>query len=190
MTAFTPNIPAPNNDPSDDQPLMTDNFTAIQQDLDTNHVAISDTTNRGKHKYLQMPEQASAPATAANEGALYTKEAQSTTNLFFRRESNGSEIQLTAAFAPSSATNGYTYLPGNIQLAWGSNTATGGTTTNISFSRNFSASAYSVVTTMHRNDSNVDTIYIVPSSISTNQFQVRNTSGTNRTFTWIAIGPA
>ena len=42
-----------------------------------------------------LPEQASAPSTGANEIAIYGKEVNSTTEGFFRGESDGDEVQVT-----------------------------------------------------------------------------------------------
>lgn len=47
------------------------------------------------HDYLPLEEQASAPSTAANEMALYTKETNSTSEAFIREESDGDEVQVT-----------------------------------------------------------------------------------------------
>jgi len=44
---------------------------------------------------LKITERASGPSTIANEGAIYTKEVNGTTELFYRGESTGTEIQLT-----------------------------------------------------------------------------------------------
>lgn len=68
------------------------NFELIQTQFEANHVNIA---NDGKHKFLQMPEQATAPTTAANEGALYTKAVSGATQLFWREEGNGQETQIT-----------------------------------------------------------------------------------------------
>jgi hypothetical protein len=71
------------------------NFEVLQSRFEDNHTDFSSGT--GKHKFLQMPEQSSAPTTAVNEGGLYTKvgSTSTVTELFFRRENNGSEIQIT-----------------------------------------------------------------------------------------------
>ena len=69
--------------------------------MSINHEDIATVTvpsaDEGKHKFLQMPEQGAAPATAANEGGLYTKEVPTlaVTGLYFRDESSGTERQLT-----------------------------------------------------------------------------------------------
>lgn len=92
--AYTPDIPAAGNDPSQDQPLMQANFQALNTYTSVNHVALDD-VDQGKHKFLQMPEQTSDPATTANEGAVYTKENSGTAELFYRAESSGNIYQLS-----------------------------------------------------------------------------------------------
>ena len=49
-------------------------------------------------RYL-MDESGSAPSTAADQGAIYTKESDGQTELFFREESSGDEVQITEAGA-------------------------------------------------------------------------------------------
>jgi len=49
-------------------------------------------------KALHLTE-TTAPTTSANEGALYTKESSSASELFFREESSGDEVQITKAGA-------------------------------------------------------------------------------------------
>lgn len=44
---------------------------------------------------LVLTEQSSAPSTAANSGAVYTKDSGTQTELYYREESNGDEVQLT-----------------------------------------------------------------------------------------------
>lgn len=117
--AYTENIPQSGDNPSDSQPLILANFEAISSLVEVNHVGFN-TGDSGKHNFMQMPEQGSAPTTAANEGALYTKEVSGATELFFRRESDGSELQLTGA--ETSGANGFFEFPGGIKLIWGTAT--------------------------------------------------------------------
>lgn len=110
-------------------PIRT-NFTVLQDRFDENHVDLDGGAGGGKHKFLQMPEQSSAPATAVNELGVYSKVANSISELFLRRESSGTEIQLTTGDVRAN-TRGYTFLPGGVLLQWGIITApsNGGTVT-------------------------------------------------------------
>lgn len=200
-SAFTPNIPAATDRPSASQSQIQSNFNAIQDDLNKNHVEISDLSNRGKHKFLQMPSQGSAPATSATEAALYMKTVVNQVHLFYRRRGSGNEVQLTAGNpnVPTLGNDGVTFIPGGLLLQWGQATINGSGTnggiTTISFSVNFSGTRpYSVTVTPFRTINNSDTVYLVPGSFGVSSFDVRNTSsggasGIN-TICWMAIGPA
>ena len=126
--AYNPDIPQAADDPSQSQGQILANFQELNTFLSVNHESLNSGT-QGKHKFLQMPEQASAPATAANEGAIYTQESSFTgnTECVFRRESNGSEIEFTGLLG---AENGWTRLPSGILLKWGSSNANGSQATN------------------------------------------------------------
>ena len=115
------NIPAASQRLRDSQLQILTNFASIQTLVETNHVAFSD-ADSGKHKFLQMPEQGAAPTTAANEMGLYTKEEGAVSQMFIRRESDGTEINLTNDV--SKAANGYTRLPNGLIMKWGTKTVT------------------------------------------------------------------
>lgn len=184
--AYSQNIPQPTDDPSDSQPLLLGNFQAINSFLGQNHLSIADGED-GKHKFMQMPEQASAPTTAANEGALYTKEgsASSTSDLFYRQESDGTEIQLTSG-TPTSATDGTSSLPGGIIIKWGSSSwANGSNSQAVTFTTAFSSSLYSLVVTA-KTSAGYQVAY-QNSSVSGFTAYRGTTSGLV-TFTYIAIG--
>jgi len=121
--AFTPSIPEATDVPSQSQSQIKDNFDAINTVVAVNHVAFN-AAGEGKHKFAQMPEQGAAPATAANEGAIYTKQGTKTTvtELVFRRESSGTEIEMTAG----EGVNGWTMLPSGLLLKWMTVSATAG----------------------------------------------------------------
>lgn len=118
---FYNNIPTASQRLKDSQSQLLTNFASLQTFLETNHVAFSD-GDSGKHKFLQLPEQVSAPTSAANEMALYTKEQGSASQLFVRRESDGTEINITNDVL--KATDGYTRLPNGLIVKWGTKTVT------------------------------------------------------------------
>ena len=135
--AYTPTIPAQDNNPSADQPLMKDNFAAIATVVNLNHVNFND-PEEGKHKFLQMPEQSSAPTTALNEAGFYSRKSSLTsqTELVFRRESNGEEIEFSGLL---DAEEGWTRLPSGILLKWGVFTITGVEPKNLPVATNIPA---------------------------------------------------
>ena len=134
-------IPQATDDPSASQPQILANFEEIATLIAVNHVAFND-SDQGKHAFLQMPEQSSAPATAANEGGLYTKEISSATQLFYREESSGNELQLTNALL--GAAVGYFEVPGGILVKWGNGSFASGATVTFDSTVPFST-VYSVV---------------------------------------------
>ena len=120
---YYPAVPAATEDQDQTQPQILANFTGINNWTAVNHYNFAD-ANSGKHKFLQMPEQSSAPAIAANEGALYTKEGATSTvtELAFRRES-GAVIEMTAT--GTSGTTRWSMLPSGLLMKWGTKTAQG-----------------------------------------------------------------
>ena len=99
--SYNANIPQASDDPSDSQASLLTNFQVLNTAISVNHNALS-ASGQGKHKFLQMPEQGSAPTTSANEAGLYTKEADSVTCLFYRQESDGTEVRLTTSQTPTA----------------------------------------------------------------------------------------
>jgi len=177
-------IPQATDDPSASQPQLLANFQALNTANSVNHVAYND-ADEGKHKFLQMPEQGSAPTTGADEGAVYTKDVSGATELFYRRESNGDEQQLTGAF--TAASTGELTLPGGLGIKWGTVTATtGGATvlyTGLGLTA-FSSATYNVQLT-----SNVAAFneFRVGSSLAKTGFTAQCNTGTMALF-WMAIG--
>lgn len=183
--AYTEDTPQSSQTIAQTQPLILANFQGIKQLVDVNHVTFDD-ANEGKHKFLQMPEQSSAPTTAANEGGLYTKEASSVANLFFRRESDGDELQLTGAFT-TGTTDGQFIIPGGLIVKWGLRSTIVGNAT-VTFGSAFPNNAYSVQISQVRNDTQTRVMYVRPSTLSVTGFSVRSTSGGGSGLYFIAIG--
>lgn len=182
--AYTSNIPQAGDDPSDSQSEILANFQEIGTLVAVNHVAFND-GDQGKHKFMQMPEQGSAPSTAANEGALYTKEESGATQLFFRDESSGSERQITGAF--TAATNGQVTIPGGLILKWGQGNFSGSSTSgSVTYSSAFPSAAYNVQATLVGGPFGTS----VASTSSTTGFTIERSSGSvsGQAFHWIAIG--
>lgn len=90
---FTPNMPAAGNSLGFTRPLVNANFANYRENLQVNHGDVNG-TNFGKHLFLTLPKQGSAPTTLVDEGAMSVREYPSSTGQmlpFFRRESNGIE---------------------------------------------------------------------------------------------------
>lgn len=145
MSTYTSNIPQPGDNPSQSQDQILQNFQSISTNNSVNHVAFND-ADQGKHKFLQMPEQSSAPSTGANEGGLYTKEVSSITQLFWRNESSGTEQQFTNLLPNTVAPNRDWSFADGLQLRLGTIAHTG-TSTPVTFSAAFSSNAFAVLLT-------------------------------------------
>lgn len=74
---------------------LRNNWDALEDTIGTDHYYMGQ-SNDGKHKYVSLVEQSSAPTTAASVGAVYTKDSGTQPELFFREESSGDEVQLTS----------------------------------------------------------------------------------------------
>jgi len=110
---------------SDTQSLIRTNFSSIDTTFSVNHVAIIHATDYGKHKFVTLPEQAASPTTLVNEGGVFTRQGAytSVSELCFRRENNGSVIEMTTA---GLGNNGWSRLPSGLLIKWGRGTATAG----------------------------------------------------------------
>lgn len=165
--SYNSDIPQANDDPSQSQGQLLSNFQALNTSNSVNHVAFNE-ADQGKHKFLQMPEQASDPSTAANEAGLYAKEydvdgmGTLMSTLFFRNESSGT---VTTFGGPSSlAIPGYTYLPGGLLAQWNRVSVSSGNA--VVYPIAFGSAAYFV------------------------SFQPTGTSGTNRIFYRLSGNPS
>lgn len=184
---YDPNIPQASDLISVSQSQLQTNFSQANSIFNAEHVAFNNATvaNRGKHRAIKMLEQSSTPTTAAGEGAFYTQDSSGTTNLFFRRDSNGSIIQMTNGLAPVDAETGRTMLPGNLMIQWGVVSGTA-PSVSVTFNTPFAATAYSVVATSRVN---------VPAggfrvvNVTASGFDFVKSSGTISAY-YIAIGKA
>lgn len=69
---YTPGIPLANDYIDQSQPVLKDNFDALDSVFDVDHYKFSDATaNLGKHKTVTTPAESSHVSTAANEPVLY-----------------------------------------------------------------------------------------------------------------------
>lgn len=117
--AYNANIPQP-----------SDSLSQSQADILANFQAIAPLFNQGIQQFIILPEQTSAPATNANEIALYSKDVSGSSQLFMRRESNGVELNFTSSLQASS---GWSRLPSGILIKWGSATPTRNTLGTVTY---------------------------------------------------------
>lgn len=175
------------------------NFEEIFDVVAINHTNFNE-LGEGKHKFLQMPIQASAPTTAASEGGFYTKTVSGAAQAFFRSESNGSEYQMTsvsdaniATFAVNSVAyvddndGGWTFLPGGLILQYGRRTSPGSSGT-VTYPRAFPSgnAAFSIIVTNERNSARSANINTAGSTSTVFNYFMETSGST--ALNWIAIG--
>jgi len=206
---YTNSIPVSGDSLGSTRDRIRVNFEQIAIVEAINHVAFN-SAGEGKHKFLQMPEQAAAPAVAVNEAGFYAKVSTplinpAESNLFFRGESDGTEYQLTKAistvpaperFGALSATapNGWTFLPGGLILQWGEVAAPAGTSGTVTFATsniNFPTGIIQVQLQLYRTEASANESVIVNQSTppTTSAFLYRSTSSSaTAVIKWMAIG--
>lgn len=129
--AFNQNIPQATDRLKDSQQDLLDNFQALKQLIDVNHVTFG-AAFEGQHKWVTLPDQAANPpvgAFAATDVGLYASipvAPQPTTGVreLFINKQDGTQIPLTAAELPAvdfPGAGGWAYLGASGLLAkWGS----------------------------------------------------------------------
>lgn len=91
---FTPNMPLTPQSLGFTQPLVKDNFGNYQENMEINHLGVN-SADFGKHKFLTMPQQGSAPVTGATEGGFYSAAVAGRSAMFFQRESSLAEVGIS-----------------------------------------------------------------------------------------------
>lgn len=207
---YTSDIPVSGDSLGGTRDRIRTNFQLISSVFAANHVTYN-LTGAGKHKFLQMPEQAGSigqvgaplpPATASDEAGFYAKVGTNPaeSNLVFRAENNGFEYQMTKAIAASTArfgnntvayvannNGGWTFLPGGLLLQYGRHTSPGSSGT-VTFPVVFPSgnAPFSIIVTNERDSArsaNINNTGI--SSTGFNYFM--ETSG-SIALNWVAIG--
>jgi len=200
---YTFNMPFDGQSLGNSKPQVRANFNYIASSFAVNHVAYN-TSQVGMHTFVQMPEQASDPTSGAAIGVLYTKSAQSYSNLFWRQESGGADpikdqaaiIQMTN-LAPTNATKGSTFLPGGLLLQWNTRTlATSGSSVTATFLNEFQlagapANPYAIMLTAQCSATiDVSALSLGASNINSLSFDINRFGGIGSLdIMYIAIGP-
>jgi hypothetical protein len=183
---FTPDMPITGDTLGSTRDRIRGNFQETAAVFAINHVAFNN-TGKGKHPFLQMPEQSAAPTTLVNEGGFYCKQATNPaeTNMFFRGESNGKEYQITSADQTNNANfgtfPGWSFLPGGLVIQYGSQNSIGNSITVV-FPKAFKATTVPIVTFVA-----TDQGWQLNGTPINTQFQAISV-GTSATINWIAIG--
>jgi hypothetical protein len=180
------NIPAANDDPADDQPLMMANFANISGYVSVDHVAPG-AVNNGFHKQSTYIPLASKPITVVGTVvALYAKTVAGLTQLFFE-DQNLNETQLT--FSKSIAANGYTILAGGLIVKWGSAGLTADATP-IAFNATVAFTNVFSLTVSHAaiGAGEATQAIVSAASLTTTGFTLRVNGAASASYSYIAIG--
>lgn len=204
---FDANIPQPGDFLSESQQDLLSNFLSMETTYGINHVPFSqEVTNRGKHKFVEMPGDV-LPTTTANEGTLYTKTAASVTSLFYTPDNSAKEYQLTttldshysffgknAAYTQAAVNyhGGYTFLPGAMIMQYGIlDVNTSVSTYTILFPFNFPTALFNVTFSPIRAASSPGSdneFWVIDGSMTPSGFQIFNKGAHSFRFMWQAIG--
>ena len=184
---YNPDIPQSTDILSASQGQLLINFQQLEAIFDANHYKwdYATTALRGMHRFVTLESQASGPATSSTQGAVYTKTVSAAPQLFWRRASSGTEVQLTYPIDPVASNPGYSFLPGGVLIQWGVVSIASSPTT-VTFPKAFSAGPWSIVVTPYNNNGSVG---MASENFSTTTFKIYS-SATSLSASWIATGPA
>lgn len=181
---YNPNIPLGTDFPSQSRSQFLTNFGQLNTLFGADHFPFNYATValRGRHQFVTLEQQAAGPATSGTQVALYSKAAAGATNLFMRRATSGTEVQLSSNADPIVATSGQTFLPGGLVMKWGQFTMSSHHTFVSYPVTGFPTNTLAVVVSPFLN--NVSAYYV--STWSSGSFLIVGTTGD--AFTYIAVG--
>lgn len=126
LYSYSANVPQGPQTISSTQTPILNNFQAINELLAVNHVSFLDPVNYGKHTYVSLPLQGSAPTTTSSEMAIFAAAStgQYGVDIFYRYPSDGTIVQLTGTggLSANAAVNGWSYLTDTLLMKWGQTT--------------------------------------------------------------------
>lgn len=136
-------IPAANNDPADDQPIMQQNFANISGFLSVDHVAPGTSLTAGYHQQVHLLNE-SAPGLGNANGVLYANLAAAQSWPFWQNALGSLQL---AGPTTAAANNGTVLITGGIILKWGFVNSVA-STGSVAFSPVFPTSCFMVQLTM------------------------------------------
>jgi len=186
--AYKGNVPQPTHKLSQSQDDLLNNFSTLLTAFDINHVTF-DSSDEGKHAFIEFPVQSPVPTTGAGEVGLYCQTSALTGNpeLVFSHESAGSTYEFTSAV---KAETGYAILPSGIIMKWGSGTANSNTTTVATFAAGAGVPVFTTVynVSVTREGTTGDTGVLYYESFTTTNITVFNTADASKKFYYTVIG--
>lgn len=178
---------------------LKNNFEFIRFALGKDHaIAFGDdssTNTVGLHNQLSLLARSNNPALLSGANAMISSNSG---NLYWKNATTPAAIKLTVtqAAVPTNATNGVTFLPGNLLMQWGQSTTTDTAfpaLPTVNFTAAFSAPPYSVQCTIFNSADAGRVVQVRAVTATTMTVTTRDTGGgkvANITYSWLAIGPA
>lgn len=197
---YSTNVPLAAQKISATQQPIDDNFSAIAEWFNTNHVPFN-STNYGKHNLTSIVQEPSDvdPTTLSTEMSVYCKSVDGSINgyeLFYRYPSSGSIVQLTGSAGDSlPGGTGFAYINSNLLMKWGTFTSSLTFPATVSFPTGGSIPAFATsvyIVQFSPAYTTVGPLQIIPYNISLTSFSYRYDSASSGTYSfpvaWFAIG--
>lgn len=122
MPTYQNTIPLASDPPSIFPAQAQQNFQLIESVIGADHITFN-TAGAGFHNKSTYVIQATDPGSLANQIVHYSKTVGTSTEEFIQRDGILGAIQLTSGLATNAGvfpSTGQTFLPGGIQMKWGS----------------------------------------------------------------------
>ena len=215
---FDPNIPQASDDPQVSQGEILQNFQVLYANFGVNHVDLGAITNAGKHKFVEMPNQGSIPATISGEGTFYTEAVTrggvTESQVFYTADAHTThKFQITTALDAANAlfglntnnynavgtaySGGWSFLPGGLLLQYGTYSpgASLPNTGTIPFPVAFTSTPFVVLPVLRTASGSTSQNHVVSAQgggIGTTSFNYNIDGGSSissyNTIFWVAIG--
>ncbi len=186
--AYQPGIPTGLVDLDQDYQNIQDNFQALNNVYQVDHLAYDNVSPVGYHKAIRMVPQA-VPAAIAGYGQLFSQTVTSVasdTALYWLTGGNRLS-QLTMNIAPVAAQDGYTYLPGGILMQWARfSPTTNFSPPNITFPIAFPNACFLVI--LQGDDGTTATQNLLVTAKTTTTFSYLSLNSPGKFYTYLAIG--
>ncbi len=131
MATYSPNIPQPTDKPSNSQPLILQNFQAIQDALKANHQDFNSGVDTGKHTVVDFLLQSAPPVADPGNFTMFNLfDTLLGRNELFIINSAGNTDSMTGSVlsttpSPGNNSDGFTSIPSGIIMKWGNATNIG-----------------------------------------------------------------
>lgn len=179
------------------QPTNTTKIRNLGTVIRPNWVAIEEGNSSFKPQALNLNNRtvlgiAPNPTAIPNSMVLFSKSDASGKTQLCTIDPDSHVTQISAAVAPLSAQNGYSWLPGGMLIQWGIVDAPVGNSGNFTFPVAFSGTPYSITLTFIRTagTSGENFVYVTSGQVTSTRFRTTTVGTTGSHFVYyMAIGP-